>query len=85
MRAKGERVGAIQKADEHEVFFYGYGTYQGEEIPPTGFLNEIGAKNPKILLDNGDVVWGYECWWASEAKVKSMIGNRKIVMVKTDA
>lgn len=23
-----------------------------------------GAPNPKITLDNGDVIWGYECWWS---------------------
>lgn len=22
-----------------------------------------GRPNPKITLDNGTVLWGYECWW----------------------
>lgn len=24
--------------------------------------------NPKIELDNGDIVWGYQCWWGPEEK-----------------
>lgn len=22
-----------------------------------------GAGNPKITLDDGTVIWGYQCWW----------------------
>lgn len=36
-------------------------------------LHELGHKNPKILLDNGHVIWGCQCWFASEEKIKSMI------------
>jgi len=35
---------------------------------------------PKITLDNGEVVWGPECWWGAEDKIKAMIGDREIVM-----
>ncbi len=80
----GERVGAIQSANGIEVHFYGYGIYVGEEVPPDGFAGELGVKNPKILLDNGQIVYGQECWWGSEEKVKKMIGERKIVMVETN-
>lgn len=76
---KGERVGAIRNANEEIVYLYGFGTYQGYEIHPV-----IGIPNPKILLDNGNVVWGCECWWGSEEKVKQMIGNRKIEFVSVD-
>lgn len=24
---------------------------------------EFGATNPRIVLDSGKVIWGYECWW----------------------
>lgn len=25
---------------------------------------ELGGRlNPRIELDNGEVIWGYQCWW----------------------
>lgn len=29
-----------------------------------GVANSI-LGNPKIVLDDGGVVWGYQCWWSS--------------------
>lgn len=80
----GDRVGAIQSANKETVKLYGFGTYQGDEVPPKevdSFLSELGLYNPKIVLDNGKVVWGCQCWWGSEEKVKTMIGNRKVEVV----
>ena len=38
-----------------------------------GHLTEEEApSNPRIRLDDGKVVWGCECWWASEEKVKQI-------------
>ena len=55
----GTRVGAILSAQDKEVKLFGYGTYEGDEIPPenVGGFN-IGMPNPKILLDSGKVVYG---------------------------
>lgn len=75
----GDRIGAILSGNETSVHFLGYGVYVGDEVPPTGFLHDAGAKNPKLQLDNGNVVWGYQCWWGSEGKVKEIIGGRKII------
>jgi hypothetical protein len=77
----GDRIGAIQQADDETVWLFGYGVYKGEHIPPDGFLHYLERENPKIQLDNGKVVWGYQCWWGDEEKVKEAIGNRKVVMV----
>lgn len=22
-----------------------------------------GRNNPRIELDNGEIIWGYQCWW----------------------
>lgn len=71
----GTRVGAISSADSDQVNLLGYGVYQGELVSPEGF------PNPCILLDSGVTVWGYQCWWGSEEKVKASIGNRKVVEV----
>lgn len=82
MRTPGTRVGAILSADKETVRLLGYGTYIGNEIPPEGPLHKIGIPNPKIQLDNGDVVWGYQCWWGDEEEVKCSIGGRQVIEVK---
>ena len=84
MKTVGTRVGAILEADETTVKLLGYGTYAGNEVPPYGFLHEAGIPNPKIILDNGSVVWGYQCWWGDEEKTKQVIGTRNIVPVTID-
>jgi len=77
----GERVGAILSANENSVQLFGYGIYEGDKIPEKGPLAEAGLANPCILLDNGKRVYGYECWWGPEEKVKQIIGNRRIEIV----
>jgi len=81
----GDRVGAIRNADSTTVYLYGFGEYMGEEVPTRGFLSEIGIKNPAIKLDNGQIVYGFECWWGSEVEIKEMIGNRTVVIVPVEA
>ena len=81
----GDRVGAIMKADDKMVWFYGYGVYEGDTIPPedVGGMN-FGIPNPTIKLDNGNIVYGCECWCGSESAVKDMIGTREIITVEPD-
>ena len=85
MSEKGDRVGAIQSADQEKVNFYGYGTYQGDSVPPenVGGFN-CGVPNPEILLDNGKTVFGCECWWGPEENIKKTIGDRVVVEVKPE-
>jgi hypothetical protein len=33
--------------------------------------------NPKLVLDNGDVVWGQECWWGPEARVQQILDSHR--------
>ena len=33
-------------------------------------------EDPKIILDDGEVVWGCECWWGPEAGYASFRGTR---------
>lgn len=37
--------------------------------------------NPRIRLDDGRIVWGNQCWWGPEDKIRQSIGNRAVVMV----
>ena len=75
----GERIGAIFGSNKDEVKFLGYGIRLEDEIPVKGVtmmgidMNEIGRTNPTLLLDNGDKVYGCECWWGSEEQVKKTL------------
>jgi len=78
----GERIGAIISTDEKtkKLFFLGYGIYKEDIIPSKearGFLaeglREYGRSNPTLKLDNGDIVYGCECWWGPEARMKQQI------------
>jgi hypothetical protein len=79
----GDRIGAYMSRDTTTVNFLGFGVYEGDEIPPEdagGFaklVREIGMTNPKLKLDNGVVVWGCECWWGPEEKVKADMEEAK--------
>jgi hypothetical protein len=59
----------------------------GSDVPrPAGFMGNmlvqakeedgIDVKNPLIRLDDGSYVWGCECWWGSEERVRSTLEGR---------
>jgi len=87
----GKRVYAIRDAEVGKVFLYGFGVYEGEEIPDkeaqglAAALREANNTNPKIRLDNGKIVWGCECWWGAEDQFKLKFGESKIVEVDITA
>lgn len=74
MRARepGTRVFAAHSMVEGCARLFGFGTYVGDEVPPPGIrlmgvdLHDCRRPNPKIVLDDGRVVWGCECWWGPE-------------------
>lgn len=78
----GDRVGAIASSDETGTRLFGYGTYEGDFVPDeaVGFLADVLRKsrcpNPRIRLDSGKAVYGCECWWASEEKVRRIAESR---------
>lgn len=72
----GDRAGAILSTNDTEVRLLGYGVYDGYVMHP-----EHGFENPRITLDDGRHVWGMECWWGPEEKIKQMIGTRTVVNV----
>jgi hypothetical protein len=98
----GDRVFAVESADNKEVRLLGFGVYVGDEVPPAPFgilsmgattweeFDELVAKddlvpvdlrpfrktNPKIQLDDGRVVWGYECWWGREDRYEDFRRQR---------
>ncbi len=76
----GDRVGALLSMSETEVRLLGYGVYQGPQ--PCDAIH--GILNPQIKLDDGTIVWGYQCWWGVEEKVRANIGTRTIKMVSVN-
>ena len=78
------RVLAVRDTNKMEINIYGYGEYIGDE--PCPILG--GIPNPKIVLDNGDVVWGCECWWGAAEKAEEKLGfhvsGRKINTIKVE-
>lgn len=36
----------------------------------------FGVVIPKIVLDDGQVVWGAECWWGPESTYATFRGER---------
>lgn len=84
MREIGMRVGAVRSADDDAVYLFGYGVYEGDFMPPDSVLGldvPDNFRNPRIKLDNGNTVWGCQCWWGPEDQIKRMIGERTIVEV----
>lgn len=69
------RVYAAMDANKDEVVIFGYGIYDGMKPSRAGF------PNPRIVLDSGEEVWGYECWWGPEAKLVEFAKGRPIKVV----
>ena len=81
MEKIGSRVGAMESANKETVRMYGYGVYDGDHVPASGWLHDAKIPNPKIILDDGGVVWGYQCWWGDEEAVLKKVGDREVIMV----
>jgi hypothetical protein len=86
----GDRVGAMRNKTSDTAYLYGFGVYEGEFVPgeddgpqPQGdtadLVKRVESKNPRIRLDNGQVVWGCECWWGPEKAIQEEIEGLKIV------
>lgn len=93
MSKVGDRVGAVASIKNGIVSLFGYGVYEGDQTPdPNIVFMGVHMKDilkdypdhidPKIRLDNGDIVWGCECWWGPEAGVKNEIAqHNKVVTI----
>jgi hypothetical protein len=87
----GERVGAILGSNKDgSIDFFGYGVYEGDFIPleAVGFvadiIREMKHTNPRIRIDNGQIVYGSECWWGSEDKVMKMLEGKVVNKVSIE-
>ena len=82
----GDRVIALADIKDNVAKIFGYGTYIGELIPDyegergtmSDTLKKLQIPNPTIELDNGDSVYGCECWWGAESDIKNKIKDCEI-------
>ena len=88
----GLRIGVFHSLTDTSLLLFGYGTFEGLEVPPTsiiipgqGPVGTVGIAAPKLRLDNGTVVWGGEAWWNTEAAVKGYEEGRTIVRPKLES
>jgi hypothetical protein len=70
----------VLSVDNGVINLLGYGVYAGEEVPDASAAGTFARicrvqkmVNPKLQLDNGDVVWGCECWWGGEESVREHV------------
>jgi hypothetical protein len=84
-RTIGGRVGAICGNKDGVIEVFGYGVYEGDHVPPeeAGGFN-LGIPNPRIKLDNGDTVYGCECWWGPEEEIKKKLVGHQTRIVRID-
>lgn len=87
---EGDRVYAVRNEDAENVYLYGYGEYIGQKPSEDDLTMETpfgpqtmpkGTPNPQIKLDDGSIIWGYECWWGAEKGFSAKFGNKKVVTV----
>jgi hypothetical protein len=78
----GDRIGAILGERDGVAEFLGYGVYVADEVPPADAVGwmaeacrEYATPNPKLVLDDGQLIFGCQCWWGQEAAVKKNIAG----------
>lgn len=72
----GDRIGTISHSEEDTIYTYGFGVYLGEETPTEGvtFLGvPVKIPVPKFKMDSGEILYGCECSWDTEADTKKII------------
>lgn len=87
---RGEYVG--DEVPPEDIVFMGVSFRQAmEQWVKAGMVKDMEEarerlpENPKIVLDNGKVVWGCECWWGSEERFNEGAGKGvKVVEVSID-
>ncbi len=70
----GDRVYALVSMDAAEAWLLGFGEYEGRHLHP-----DYGVYNPRIRLDNGETVWGLECWWGLAEHFDAVVGGRAVI------
>lgn len=88
MAKVGDRVAAVSSVSGDTARVFGFGVYVGDYQLPLGIvgfmadaLSGAGIPNPAIKLDNGDYIFGCQCWWGSEEGFKARYAGYQIETV----
>lgn len=79
-----KRVLAAQQIDEGILYLYGEGEYLGDLVPNISPFKEHGKTNPCIKLDNGQYVWGFQCWWGDHDKFYNTYKIKETINVELE-
>lgn len=79
----GDRVGAVSgNMPTGVVEIFGFGVYEGKHpVDPlaVGYIANIhraaGTKSHRIRLDSGETIYGCECWFDHEDRVKAKLAS----------
>lgn len=69
----GGRVGVILSTSDTEIVMLGYGTYLGNFNPTSEGVDGPNALIPKVRLDSGRIVWGFQMYWGAEELVRNSL------------
>lgn len=81
----GDRVGAVNCFDKNTLSLFGFGVYVCEEVPPedgirySKIMSSGNQKDHKILLDDGNIIYGSECWLFDETEVRKSMKRYETV------
>jgi hypothetical protein len=85
----GDRIGAIFGEGGGYFRFLGFGVYEGDFVPEeeaAGWFSEQARENqekvPRLRLDNGDVVYGTECWFDTEDVTRARLEESGLAIHK---
>lgn len=74
--------GATEETSEEEVEKFKEQQEKERARPIRERAHELLSRmnlNPKIELDDGRVVWGYQCWWGPEDKFDEFVEGREVI------
>ena len=84
----GTRVKLVSHIDDDTIYCFGYGIYEGFKRPcdfpkdqrPAGLLGQILVENehdnPCIKMDDGNYIWGCECWWGEAEDLEAIFATQ---------
>jgi hypothetical protein len=78
----GTRVAAIRNIIDKTVFLYGFGVYDG--YYPVKIMEGLVVDIPRITLDDGQIVWGAQCWWGAEEMINQRYTSHTFEIVPVE-
>lgn len=85
---KGIYQGDMLIPNAEEIFEYHWENGIKDKVETTKeeskdlLFNSPLFKNPCIKLENGETVWGKDCWWMSEQSFNNLCKGKNVVISK---